>query len=100
MKRSTLLLTYNILPTTQEDYMRFMVNVFMPMMQNIGLTNTGVWHTAFGDYPARLISFTADTETLRRALASHTWTDMESKLKSFTQDYLARVVTERPGFQF
>ncbi|MBI5303359.1 MAG: hypothetical protein HY868_14585 [Chloroflexi bacterium] len=100
MGRSTLLMTYNIIPLTQEDYMRFMVNVFMPMLQNIGLTNAGVWHTAYGNYPMRLLVFVADEDALKRALASETWGDMESKLKTFVEDYTLRVAPFRPGFQF
>jgi len=80
--------------------MRFMVNVFMPMMQSMGLESSGVWHTAYGNYPMRLLSFVADTDTLQRALASDTWTDMEGKLKSFIQDYTVRLVPDRAGFQF
>ncbi len=100
MKRSTLLLTYNIIPLMQEDYMRFMVNVFMPMLQNIGLMRVGVWHTAYGDYPMRLLSFVAEHEVMERALASETWSDMEGKLKTFVEDYQMRVVPFRDGFQF
>ena len=80
--------------------MRFMINVFMPMMQSIGLTNAGVWHTAHGNYPIRLLVFIAEQVEMKRALESDVWGDMENKLKTFVQDYTCRIVPYQPGFQF
>jgi hypothetical protein len=98
--RVTLLLTYNIIPQYQDDYMRFMVNVFMPMIQSIGLANAGVWRTVYGNYPERLIVFVAERSTMYTAIETDTWRDMEIKLKTFVQDYERRVVPFRAGFQF
>jgi hypothetical protein len=55
-----MLLTYNIVPLMQEEYKQFMMNVFIPALQRIGLENVGVWHTAYGNYPMRLLAFVAD----------------------------------------
>jgi hypothetical protein len=99
--RRKLLLSYNILPEHQEEYLNFMVNVFMPTLQRIGLANAGVWHTAYGDYPSRLVVFVADDqETIERALAGKSWKDLEAKLKRYVKDYTWRVVPFLPGFQF
>ncbi len=96
-----MILTYNILPEHQEEYFNFMVNVFMPTLQRIGLTNAGVWHTAYGDYPARLSVFVADDEqTMEQALAGKTWKDAEAKLAKYVKDYTRRVIEFQPGFQF
>jgi hypothetical protein len=99
--RSKLLLTYNIIPEHQEEYMNFMVNVFVPSLQRIGLSNAGVWHTAYGDYPARLIVFVSDDqETMEEALKDKTWHDLETKLGKYVKDYARNVVPFQPGFQF
>lgn len=99
--RRKLLLSYNIVPEHQEEYMNFMVNVFVPTLQRIGLVNAGVWHTAYGDYPVRLIVFVAeDQETMEQALVSKTWKDAEVKLERYVRDYSRRVVPFEPGFQF
>jgi len=99
--RAKLLLTYNILPEHQEEYMNFMVNVFVPSLQRVGLANAGVWHTAYGDYPARLIVFVSDDqETMEEALADKTWRDLEAKLSKYVKDYARSVVPFQPGFQF
>lgn len=99
--RRKLLLSYNIIPEHQEEYLNFMVNVFVPTLQRVGLVNAGVWHTAYGDYPARLIVFVAeDQETMEQALVSKTWKDAEVKLGRYVRDYARRVVPFEPGFQF
>ena len=99
--RRKLLLAYDILPDHQDEYMNFMVNIFVPTLQRIGLANAGVWHTAYGDYPSRLIVFVSDDEpTMERALAGKTWKDLEGRLKQHVRDYTRRVVPFQPGFQF
>lgn len=98
--RLTMLLTYNILPELQEEYMQFMMNVFMPTMQNLGLENAGVWHTAYGDYPARLLVFIAEERVMQNALQDKRWQTLEARLKEYVTDYTRRVVPYEPGFQF
>ena len=96
-----MLMTYNIVPERQETYMRFMLNEFIPTLQSVGLTNVGVWHTAWGDYPIRLLVFISEnSSTMSRALHSDVFNEMEEKLKSFITDYTRRVVPFDPGFQF
>lgn len=99
--RTKLLLTYNILVQHQEEYLNFMVNTFVPTLQKIGLENAGVWHTAYGDYPIRLLVFIAENEvSMREALAGETWKQMEEQLKRHVVDYTCRIVPFQPGFQF
>jgi hypothetical protein len=96
-----LLLTYNILPERQEEYMNFMVNTFIPSLQRVGLVSSGVWHTAYGNYPARLLVFVSeDEESMDKAIESKTWKDMEERLERYVKDYARRLVPFHPGFQF
>ncbi len=95
-----LLLSYNILPQHQEEYMQFAVQVFVPTLQRIGLEDQGVWHTAWGNYPMRLIVFVADEQEMKEAIASDAWEQLESRLKEYVSDYTRRIVPFQPGFQF
>jgi hypothetical protein len=95
-----MLLTYNIIPSAQDEYMQFMMNVFMPVMERLGLANAGVWHTAYGDYPMRLLVFVAETETLRAALEDTRWRNVEARLQQYVTDYARRIVPYQAGFQF
>ena len=98
--RQKMLLSYNIMPQHQEEYMQFAVQTFVPTLQRIGLENQGVWHTAWGDYPMRLIVFVAEADDMRDAVTSDTWEHMESQLKQYVTDYSRRIVPFQPGFQF
>jgi hypothetical protein len=81
--------------------MRFVVSDFMPALQGLGLANIGVWDTAYGDYPMRLLVFVADTAAdMDRALASEEFLEVEEKLKSYVSDYVRRVVPYDARFQF
>jgi hypothetical protein len=96
-----MLLTYNIPPDRQETYMRFVLQDFIPTLQSIGLANVGVWHTAWGKYPLRLLVFVSESETaMTRATESEVFEQMEEKLKGFVSDYSRRIVPFSPGFQF
>ncbi len=78
-----------------------MVNTFVPALQQIGLENAGVWHTAYGNYPIRLLVFIAEDEAeMRRAMNTEAWKQMEQQLKKYIADYNCRVVPFEPGFQF
>ncbi len=98
--RSKMLLSYNILPQHQEGYMQFMVNTFVPALQKIGLENMGVWHTAYGNYPIRLLAFVAEEKEMKKAVAGEDWKQLEAQLKEYVSDYTCRIVPYEPGFQF
>ncbi len=98
---SKLLLSYNPDAQRQERYMHFVINELIPTLQTLGLTNVGVWHTAYGDYPVRLLVFaTEDPATMERAMKSDAWNEMEAKLKTFVSDYTRRIVPNEDYFQF
>lgn len=97
---SKMLLTYDIIPATQEEYMQFMMNVFIPTLQRLGLENVGVWHTAYGDYPMRLLAFGADEKEMGAAQADERWKQVETRLKQYVSEYTCRIVPYEPGFQF
>ncbi len=98
--RQKMLLSYNILPQFQQEYMDFMMNTFVPTLQRLGLENQGVWHTAYGNYPMRLLVFVAEQQDMQAALASDEWRQLEARLKTFITDYTCRIVPFQPGFQF
>lgn len=98
--RQKILLSYNILPQYQQEYMEFMINTFVPTLQRVGLENMGVWHTAYGNYPIRLLVFAAEESDMKEAIVGDNWREVESRLKTYVTDYTCRVVPFQPGFQF
>lgn len=96
-----LLLTYDPDPTRQDEYYQFVLGEFVPGLQELGLPMSEVWHTAYGDYPLRLIAFVAeDRATLRHILATPTFRDYERRLLQFVTNYDRRVVALTDRFQF
>jgi len=100
-KRVKLLVTYDILDDNQQAYYQYVLGEFLPQAQTLGLVLTEAWHTVYGDYPARLLSFVAsDRAMLDSVLTGDDWRRVEDKLKSFVIDYARKIVPYRERFQF
>jgi hypothetical protein len=59
------------------------------------------WHTAYGNYPNRLIGFVSrDADTMDEILAGDTWTELNDKLMEFVTELDYKVIRYSLGFQF
>ena len=96
------ILTYDILPDVQETYFQFVLGEFVPALQAQGLHMSGAWHTAYGDYPMRLVEFIADDRaTVEAVLDSPAWEQLEERLQEFVVNYSRKIVRLREDhFQF
>jgi hypothetical protein len=98
--QTKLLLYYDIVPSSQEEYHQFVRDEFLIEAHGLGLTVIELWHTAYGDYPARLAGFIAeDFDAMTTILNSPEWLALEKKLQSYVRDYRRKVVPFRSGFQ-
>ena len=96
-----LLLKYNIRRDQQENYYRFMIGEFVPMMQDMGLTMLFVWQVYGGDYPERQVEFICDSlPVLQDIIASDKFLEAETRLKDYTDTYSRKVVRFKNRFQF
>ncbi|MBL8153211.1 MAG: hypothetical protein JNM70_03430 [Anaerolineae bacterium] len=99
--RYRLMMRYDIKPDQFEPYYQFVMNEFVPALQNMGLYMVAVWHTAYGDYPVRQVEFVTDSlETVREVFQSERWDKLEARLKTFTLRYERKLVRYRDRFQF
>ena len=99
--RVKLLMSYDIQNDEPQAYYQYVLGEFLPKAQALGLVMTDAWHTAYGDYPAPLISFVArDRPPLNSILALDEWKQLEDQLRSFVSDYQTRIVPYRDRFQF
>jgi hypothetical protein len=99
--RYKLLMMYDIRPELYDPYFQYIMSDFVPALQNMGLYMTSVWHTAYGEYPVRLIEFVSeDLETMIEIFQSDRWEEMETHLKTYIVNYERKVVRFRQGFQF
>lgn len=99
--RYKLLLIYDIKPGMNNLYYRYVVNEFVPALNDMGIYVTEAWHTAYGDYPVRQVEYVVDSmTTLNTAFHSSTWKSLEDRLKGFTLHYRRKIIPYRRGFQF
>jgi len=82
-------------------YYQFVMNEFVPELQNMGLYMAAVWHTAYGEYPIRQIEFLSDSrETIQEVFQSKRWEQLERKLLTFILNYERKLVRYQDRFQF
>lgn len=96
-----LLLAYNIKPNREAEYYRYVLGEFLPRLQDMGLMMVEGWHTAYGEYPIRLIAFRAQDNTdIYNILNSSEWKEGKEKLLKLVLDYEERLVPAKNIFQF
>ena len=95
------LLVYDIKPHREAEYYRYVLGEFLPTLQNMGLIMVEGWHTAYGDYPMRLIAFRAQDEmVMQNVMNSDEWRAAKERLLKLVRDYEQRIVVARNPFQF
>lgn len=99
--RYKLLMTYDINPNAENSYLQFVLNVFVPRLQQMGLYMWRAYHTAYGEYPLRQLEFLSeDLDTVRKAMSSEEWSELNDKLLTYVTNYATKLVEFREGFQF
>ena len=96
-----MILSYDVLPNNHDNYYQFILGEMVPAMQEMGVYMTEAWHTAYGEYPIRMVSFVSEEiETINSMLSSERWNDLETRLMSYIRNYSRKVIEYRQGFQF
>ena len=99
--RVKLLMSYDIVAQSQQTYYEFILREFIPKAQEMGLAISEAWHTAYGDYPARMTGFVApDRQTLDKIMQSDEWADLWERLGPFVTNLRLKIVPFRDSFQF
>ena len=99
--RYKMIVSYDVIPSTQDSYYQFVLGEMVPAMQEMGVYMTEAWHTAYGEYPIRMVTFVAEeADIIYDMLESERWGDLETRLLSFIRNYTRKVVQYRQGFQF
>jgi hypothetical protein len=96
-----LIITYDPVPERREAYFRYVLGEFVPALEQLGLTLSEAWHTAYGEYPLRMSGFLADDEIIMESvITSEQFLDLESRLQEYVTNYSRRVVACNNSFQF
>jgi len=96
-----LVLSYSIRPDAGQEYYQFVLGQYIPVMQSMGLEMAEAWHTAYGDYPNRLIVFVSrDRETIERLINDDEWDELNDRLLQYVAEFDYKVIPYKIGFQF
>ncbi len=96
-----LVISYNIRSEEAQEYYQFVLGRYVPVMQSLGLEMAEAWHTAYGDYPNRLIVFVSrDGQTARRVVNDPAWDELNDHLLQFVTDFEYKLIPYEVGFQF
>jgi len=95
-----LLISYNVDLEDAQEYYRFVLGKYIPAMQSMGLEMSEAWHTAFGEYPNRLIGFVSrDGDILRELMVGEVWEELNEELSDHVSELDFKVIPYKLGFQ-
>ncbi len=95
-----LLMSWDIRPGKEAEYMEFVSREFTPQMMELGIQPTEAWYTVVGNGPQVLAGgITKDRETMRGILESEGWEGLEAKLLGYVRNYHYKVVPATGQFQ-
>ncbi len=96
-----LLITYNFLTHREVEYRRFMIQRWIPAMQEFGFEPGEILHTMWGEHPMRLIIlYASDLQVVETAMEGEAWQTWHEQLSSFVRNLRYRVVEARPWLQY
>jgi hypothetical protein len=95
----TIVLKYDIQSNAQEAYYRYIMGEFVPTLQTMGIYMYRAWEIVYGNYPERQIEFITEIRDIREVIEGTHFTELEERLKSFTENYTRRVLRYSGTFQ-
>ncbi len=96
-----LILTYDVIDNNMEEYYKFVLGEYLPMMEEMGWKILDAWSVSYGDAPDRHFSYIAeDRQTVSDLLETNCWTDLNEKLEKYVTNFNYKLVEYREGFQF
>jgi hypothetical protein len=95
-----LLMSWDIKPGKEAEYMEFVTREFTPQLMKLGIQPTEAWYTVVGNGPQVLAGGIAkDRETMMGILESDGWEGLETKLLGYVRNYKYKVVPATGQFQ-
>jgi len=100
MQLVKLLMTWDIIPGQEQAYIEFNAKEFVPRLMKLGLRPMDSWYTLYGDAPQVTVGWvTDDVDTIRRAVDSAEWDELQTELRNFVANFRFKVVPFTGLFQ-
>lgn len=96
-----LLMTWDIRPGHEEDYLQFITQEFTQAMLKAGLQATDAWYTIYGPRrPEVMMGFLApNLEMIKTFIASSAWRQIKARLLEYVDNYEQKVIPYKGGYQ-
>lgn len=99
-----LIMYWDIQDGREQEYFEFMVREYMPVTARLGLQMVAAWYTVYSRYDdtSRIMmeGLAEDKATIRAALKSPDWHDIQAKLLDYVENYSQKVVEVNGSLQF
>jgi hypothetical protein len=94
------LISYDVKPENLNDYYQFVLGRYIPVMQALGLEMSEAWHTAYGNWPNRLVGFVArDQKSIDALVSGDTWIELNEQLEQYVSEFRYKIIPYQEGFQ-
>jgi hypothetical protein len=95
-----LILRWDIQPGSESEYFEFMVSEFIPGLKKLGITEPGVWYTAFGEAEQILVSGMTETqEHMEFVMRGDDWGRLKDRLVELVSNFSQKTLPASGGFQ-
>ena len=97
-----LLLSWDILPGTEQEYFEFLVREFVPELGKLGLQVNEAWLTVYGSLTDPRIMAEAVMPSLKGLngiLHSADWDALTGKLMEYVENFSYKIISAKGGFQ-
>ena len=95
-----LLMTWNILSNSEQEYFEFMISNFLPEIKQLGILPVDIWYTMYGDQPQIMVTSRIQSHAaLNGAMASKEWQRLLESLMEFVENYSYKIISAQTGFQ-
>lgn len=95
-----LLMSWDVRDGMEETYFEFVVNEFIPKVNQMGLYDIQLWFTSYGDCEQILASGVTETaEQMEAILKSEEWQKLSDRLGELVSDYAQKLIPATRGFQ-
>lgn len=95
-----LLMSWDVQTGMESEYFEFVVNEFIPKLNQLGIADIQLWFTSYGNCEQILASgVTETTEQMSTIMKSNDWDRLSEKLNVLVTNYSQKLIPASRGFQ-